>query len=64
MKIYEIEVTADVTSSVTKAYPIEANSMDEAKAKAREQFEEEMEIDNSVIKVRNIEFGYTGVFKQ
>lgn len=64
MKIYEIEITADVTSSVTKAYPIEANSLDEAKAKVREQFEDEMEVDNSVIKVRNIEFGYTGVLKQ
>ena len=64
MKLYEVEVTANVTSSVTKAYPIEANSMDEAKAKAREQFEDEMEIDNSVIKVRNIEFGYIGVLKQ
>ena len=64
MTVYEVEVTANVTSSVTKAYPIEANSMDEAKAKAREQFEDEMEIDNSVIKVRDIEFGYTGVLKQ
>lgn len=62
MKLYEIEITADVTSSVTKAYPIEANSIDEAKA--REQFEEEMETDNSVVKVRNIEFGYMGVLKQ
>ena len=64
MKVYEIEITADVTSSVTKAYPIEANSIDEAKARAREQFEEEMEIDNSVVKVRNIEFGYMGELKQ
>ena len=64
MTVYEVEVTANVTSSVTKAYPIEANSMDEAKAKAREQFEDEMEIDNSVIKVRDIEFGYIGVLKQ
>lgn len=64
MKLYEVEVTGTCLSSITISYPIEANSPEEAKEKAKEEFKAEIEQRNSVIEILGIEFGYMGVIKQ
>lgn len=60
-KVYEIEITAEVKSSITKSYPIEADTEEEAKAKAKEWLIDDLEKDNNVMSIDTIEYGYTGV---
>lgn len=64
MKLYEVEVTGDCCTSITKSYAIEANNFYEARLKAKEEFKSDIEARNDVIEVLSITFGYTGVLKQ
>ena len=60
-KVYEIEITAEVKCSITKSYPIEADTEEEAKVKAKEWLLDDLEKDNNMISINAIEYGYTGV---
>lgn len=60
-KVYEIEITAEVKYSITKSYPIEADTKEEAKARAKEWLIDDLEEDNNVMSIDKIEYGYTGV---
>lgn len=64
MKLYEVEVTGDCLTSITKSYSVEANNPYSARLKAKEEFKADIEARNDVTEVLNIEFGYTGVLKQ
>ena len=64
MKLYEVEVTGTCLMSVTISYPVEANSVDEAKTEASRIFKEEVDSRNNVIEILNIEHGYIGVIKE
>lgn len=60
-KVYEIEITAEVKCSITKSYPIEADTEEEAKARAKEWLIDDLEEDNNVMSIDKIEYGYTAV---
>ena len=64
MKLYEIELNAEVTVNVCEAFPIFASSKEEAIEKAISELRNYINNELSMMyEIQNIEVGYTGILK-
>lgn len=64
MKTFEVEVTAMVTISITKSFPVEAETIEEAKLLANKMYQDEIDDEYGYADYDEVEYGYIGVLKQ